>query len=116
MRVSFFLLWKYGAYITANEIFKSNILGYILFITGNTALVYYYEDFINTQRKEMLNNIKTVYSLDYSKLDNITKIDFSEDGNFYVYTNYKASYKLEEKCIPKNQEMLLRLDKMYDRI
>lgn len=116
MLVSFFLLWKYGAYITTSEIFKSDILGYILFIIGNTALAYYCENFINTQEKEMLNNIKTVYSLDYSKLDNITKIDFSEDGNFYVYTNYKASYKLEEKCIPKNQEMLIWLDKTYDRI
>lgn len=70
----------------------------------------------NIEINKILTNIKILSSLDYSKLDNITKIDFSEDGNFYVYTNYKASYKLEEKCIPKNQEMLILLDKTYDRI
>lgn len=110
--------------ITEN-IFHINNSAYItimagIFTTGSLVGIIYI--LINQEKeniKEILKKVKTLYSLDYTKLKNIKKIDITLDGKYHVFLNISGKefeINLSSNLVPKNQEMLNNLDKMYDNI
>lgn len=122
----FIVIWIFFlsiiAFIGISSILKFDYSAFfsLLYVIGSIMLINnLFSKIKNIEIKKILTNIKTISSLDYSNLNNITKIDFLENGDFYVHisnNNKKTSLQLETHRIPKNQEMLLELDKTYDGI
>jgi len=108
-------------FIGINSILKFDYSGFFsfLYVLGSFMLIYnLFSKIKNVEIKKILTDIKTVSNLDYSNLKNITKIDYTDNGDFYLYinNNKETCFKLEKNRIPKNQEMLLELDEIYDGI
>ena len=97
----------------------SSFVSFIYVIASFMLIDNLFSKIKNNEIHKILTDIKTVSSLDYSNLNNISKIDFTENGDFYVHissNNKENSFKLEKNRIPKNQQMLLELDEIYDGI
>ena len=69
-----------------------------------------------------LNIAEKIYSLDYTKLDNIRKIDISYNENGeYIYQVYLKNsqdlhFNILEQIIPESQEELNALDKQFENM
>lgn len=69
--------------------------------------------------RNTLNIAEKIYSLDYTKLDNIRKIDISynENGEYiyqvYLKNSQNLHFNILEQIIPESQEELNALDKQF---
>lgn len=72
--------------------------------------------------RNTLNIAEKIYSLDYTKLDNIRKIDISYNENGeYIYQVYLKNsqdlhFNILEQIIPESQEELNALDKQFENM
>lgn len=72
--------------------------------------------------RNTLNIAEKIYSLDYTKLDNIRKIDISYNENGeYIYQVYLKNsqdlhFNILEQIIPESQEELNALDKQLEKM
>lgn len=109
-------------FIGTNSIFKFDYTGFfsLLYVISSIILIAGLMSKIEKKRvKEILTDIKMISKLDYQNLKNISKIDFTITGDYFVFinrNNKEISFKLEKDNIPKNQEMLIDLDEKYNDI
>lgn len=72
--------------------------------------------------RNTLNIAEKIYSLDYTKLDNIRKIDISynENGEYmyqvYLKNSQDLHFNILEQIIPESQEELNALDKQFENM
>lgn len=72
--------------------------------------------------RNTLNIAEKIYSLDYTKLDNIRKIDISynENGEYiyqvYLKNSQNLHFNILEQIIPESQEELNALDKQFENM
>ena len=110
------------AFIGINYIFKFDYTGFfsLLYVISSIILIVGLMSKIEQKRvKEILTDIKMISKLDYQNLKNISKIDFTITGDYFVFinrNNKEISFKLEKDNIPKNQKMLIELDEKYNDI
>lgn len=64
--------------------------------------------------KKKLNIAKNVFSLDYTNLKNISKIDFDDSCNFNIYLKNGLHISLNKYYIPKTQKDLQNLDDEFN--
>lgn len=64
--------------------------------------------------KKKLNIAKNVFSLDYTNLKNISKIDFDNSCNFNIYLKNGLHISLNKYYIPKTQKDLQNLDDEFN--
>ena len=67
-------------------------------------------------RKKLLNIAKNVFSLDYTNLKNISRIDYDDNCNFIIYLKNGLHYSLDNYNIPKTQQDLQALDDSFSQI
>ena len=64
--------------------------------------------------KKKLSIAKNVFSLDYTDLKNISKIDFDDSYNFNIYLKNGLHISLNKYYIPKTQKDLQNLDDEFN--
>ena len=64
--------------------------------------------------KKKLKKKKNVFSLDYTDLKNISKIDFDDSYNFNIYLKNGLHISLNKYYIPKTQKDLQNLDDEFN--
>lgn len=64
--------------------------------------------------KKKLSIAKNVFSLDYTNLKNISKIDFDDSCNFNIYLKNGLHISLNKYYIPKTQKDLQNLDDEFN--
>lgn len=91
-------------------------LDYIITISLSAFAFYMFShniDNIYGARKK-LSIAKNVFSLDYTDLKNISKIDFDDNYNFNIYLKNGLHISLNKYYIPKTQKDLQNLDDEFD--
>jgi hypothetical protein len=92
------------------------VLNYVLTISLSAFSFYMFShniDNIYGARKK-LSIAKNVFSLDYTDLKNISKIDFDDNYNFNIYLKNGLHISLNKYYIPKTQKDLQNLDDEFD--
>lgn len=106
----------------------SNILEFIglkdsggflsLMLTGSSVAFIGITSMKEEQQKKikLLSIAKHIYCLDYTNLNNISKIDFDNDFNLKVYLKNGFKLNLNTCNLPKTQEELKKLDDNIHKI
>lgn len=92
------------------------ILNYVLtisLVTFSFYMFFHNIDNIYGARKK-LSIAKNVFSLDYTDLKNISKIDFDDSYNFNIYLKNGLHISLNKYYIPKTQKDLQNLDDEFN--
>lgn len=92
------------------------VLNYVLTISLLAFSFYMFShniDNIYGARKK-LSIAKNVFSLDYTDLKNISKIDFDDNYNFNIYLKNGLHISLNKYYIPKTQKDLQNLDDEFN--
>lgn len=92
------------------------VLNYVLTISLLAFSFYMFShniDNIYGARKK-LSIAKNVFSLDYTDLKNISKIDFDDSCNFNIYLKNGLHMSLNKYYIPKTQQELQDLDNEFN--
>lgn len=92
------------------------VLNYVLTISLSAFSFYMFShniDNIYGARKK-LSIAKNVFSLDYTDLKNISRIDFDDSYNFNIYLKNGLHISLNEYYIPKTQKDLQNLDDEFN--
>lgn len=92
------------------------VLNYVLTISLSAFSFYMFShniDNIYGARKK-LSIAKNVFSLDYTDLKNISKIDFDDNYNFNIYLKNGLHISLNKYYIPKTQKDLQNLDDEFN--
>nr|DAT04988.1 MAG TPA: hypothetical protein [Caudoviricetes sp.] len=92
------------------------VLNYVLTISLSAFSFYMFShniDNIYGARKK-LSIAKNVFSLDYTDLKNISRIDFDDSYNFNIYLKNGLHISLNKYYIPKTQKDLQNLDDEFD--
>lgn len=117
----FFILWL-AATIGISNIINHKTVSLIAICFSTGSFVFFF-DLIKKEQEEktkkIINQATTIYSLDYTNLKNIKRIQLKDDKKCYVILNkeekeYVSNLKIES--IPQNQEMLQKLDEKYNKI
>ena len=91
----------------------------IIFTIGSVIITLYLFSRENEEKTEkILKNAKIIYSLNYTNLKNIKGIELTAKREYFVILNKSGNdfkIKLNNKYIPESQEMLIKLDEMYNR-
>lgn len=119
-RVWFIILFV-AIFIGVNKILSFDKYGFLslIFTSGSVMITIYLFSRENEEKtEEILKNAKMIYSLNYTNLKNIRGIELTVKGEYFVILNKSGNdfkIKLNNKYIPENQEMLLKLDEMYNK-
>lgn len=119
-RVWFIILFV-AIFIGVNKILPFDKYGFLslIFTIGSVMITIYLFSRENEEKtEEILKNAKMIYSLNYTNLKNIRGIELTIKGEYFVILNKSGNdfkIKLNNKYIPENQEMLLKLDEMYNK-
>lgn len=92
------------------------VLNYVLTISLSAFSFYMFShniDNIYGARKK-LSIAKNVFSLDYTDLKNISRIDFDDSYNFNIYLKNGLHISLNKYYIPKTQKDLQNLDDEFN--
>ena len=91
----------------------------MIFTIGSVIITLYLFSRENEEKTEkILKNAKIIYSLNYTNLKNIKGIELTAKREYFVILNKSGNdfkIKLNNKYIPESQEMLIKLDEMYNR-
>lgn len=92
------------------------VLNYVLTISLSAFSFYMFSHNIDNiyGGKKKLSIAKNVFSLDYTDLKNISKIDFDDNYNFNIYLKNGLHISLNEYYIPKTQKDLQNLDDEFN--
>lgn len=92
------------------------VLNYVLTISLSAFSFYMFSHNIDNiyGGKKKLSIAKNVFSLDYTDLKNISKIDFDDNYNFNIYLKNGLHISLNEYYIPKTQKNLQNLDDEFN--
>lgn len=92
------------------------VLNYVLTISLSAFSFYMFSHNIDNiyGGKKKLSIAKNVFSLDYTDLKNISKIDFDDSCNFNIYLKNGLHISLNEYYIPKTQKDLQNLDDEFN--
>lgn len=119
-RVWFIILFVV-IFIGVNKILSFDKYGFLslIFTIGSVMITIYLFSRENEEKtEEILKNAKMIYSLNYTNLKNIRGIELTVKGEYFVILNKSGNdfkMKLNNKYIPENQEMLIKLDEMYNK-
>lgn len=114
-----FVFISIATFLGINSILKFDYSGFISGICTISSIMlieYLYTKKEKETIKETLNKIKIIHSLDYHNLKNIKNIEFTIDGDYMVTLNRndkEITMKLKNEYVPKDQEMLTKLDDIY---
>ncbi len=119
IRIWFFILFV-AIFIGINSLLSFDKYGFLslIFTIGSALITIYLFSKENEEKTEkILMNAKLIYSLNYTNLKNIKGIELKANGECFIIlskleNNFKI--KLNNKYIPQNQEMLIKLDQMYN--
>nr|DAI65588.1 MAG TPA: hypothetical protein [Caudoviricetes sp.] len=120
VRVWFIILFV-AIFIGVNRILSFDKYGFLslIFTIGSVIITLYLFSRENEEKTEkILKNAKIIYSLNYTNLKNIKGIELTAKREYFVILNKSGNdfkIKLNNKYIPENQEMLIKLDEMYNR-
>ena len=120
LRVWFIILFV-AIFIGVNRILSFDKYGFLslIFTIGSVIITLYLFSRENEEKTEkILKNAKIIYSLNYTNLKNIKGIELTAKREYFVILNKSGNdfkIKLNNKYIPENQEMLIKLDEMYNR-
>ncbi|MEE1389253.1 MAG: hypothetical protein U0M00_01600 [Clostridia bacterium] len=92
------------------------VLNYVLTISLSAFSFYMFSHNIDNiyGGKKKLSIAKNVFSLDYTDLKNISKIDFDDNYNFNIYLKNGLHISLNKYYIPKTQKDLQNLDDEFN--
>nr|DAK01625.1 MAG TPA: hypothetical protein [Caudoviricetes sp.] len=120
VRVWFIILFV-AIFIGVNRILSFDKYGFLslIFTIGSVIITLYLFSRENEEKTEkILKNAKIIYSLNYTNLKNIKGIELTAKREYFVILNKSGNdfkIKLNNKYIPESQEMLIKLDEMYNR-
>lgn len=120
VRVWFIILFV-AIFIGVNRVLSFDKYGFLslIFTIGSVIITLYLFSRENEEKTEkILKNAKIIYSLNYTNLKNIKGIELTAKREYFVILNKSGNdfkIKLNNKYIPENQEMLIKLDEMYNR-
>lgn len=120
VRVWFIILFV-AIFIGVNRILSFDKYGFLslIFTIGSVIITLYLFSRENEEKTEkILKDAKIIYSLNYTNLKNIKGIELTVKREYFVILNKSGNdfkIKLNNKYIPENQEMLIKLDEMYNR-
>jgi hypothetical protein len=119
VRVWFIILFV-AIFIGVNRILSFDKYGFfsLIFTIGSVIITLYLFSRENEEKTEkILKDAKIIYSLNYTNLKNIKGIELTVKREYFVILNKSGNdfkIKLNNKYIPENQEMLIKLDEMYN--
>ena len=116
------IVWLIGALICTAWGFFSIVkfdmgLLTIIFTVGTVfILVHLNSEKVEKETKKMLVEAEELYSLDYSNLKNIKKIELTNNHEYFAILKCDLRLGLEKNKVPHTQFDLELLDKTYENI
>lgn len=99
---------------------NTGFCGLLITISFILYVIYVFTKELESAIKNSLDIAKCIYSLDYSKLTNIDKIEIVYNESHYQYQVYlkkcNLHFNLLECKIPKNQNELQLLDMQFENL